>query len=137
MTIESPTVQEPNWNGPVPTGLFSMVPMADSFRMTPCPCVRKNSRLALTWLRVITTSWSSSAVMSTIGDSVVVNGWSGLFTTLFSEKTTSSAVKGSPLWKVTLCRRWNVYVSPSSLTSHLSASSGVIEPSGWSRTNVS
>ena len=38
--------------------------------------------------------------------------------------TTSAAVNGSPLWKVTPCRRLNVYSVPSSDTFQSSARSG-------------
>ena len=46
-----------------------------------------------------------------------------------NEKTTSSAVKGRPSWKVTPGRRWKTQESPSGAISQLSASAGLIVPS--------
>ena len=114
----------------MPTGLVALVSALAGETMTASPQARLARSEPLGWSRPISTVTSSMAVTSLIPLKSCF--WALVESSAMArskEKTTSSAVKGVPSWKVTPGRRWNTQERPSGAISQLSARAGLIEPS--------
>ncbi len=122
----------------MPTGFWALPSAVAGETITTSPQARLVSSDAFGASRPISRVTSSIAVTSLMPAKRPFWALSEPSATARSkEKTTSSAVKGVPSWKVTPSRRWKTQERPSGAASQLSARAGRMAPSGPKRVSPS